>query len=163
LSNTLRPVFASWLGWLVEPTRQLLFILDDDQDRDDLVRQCLDVGHENLVGELAGGMTAWTASGRPTNRIPLVDPAGMTAQLIDIRQANEYAAGHVPAAINVELAQVGAADLPAGPLTVMCGHGERAMTGASIIAARGRHDLLVLDGGPDTWSTATGQPLDTGR
>ena len=29
------------------------------------------------------------------------------------------------------------ADLPDGPVTVMCGHGERAMTGASILTARG--------------------------
>jgi rhodanese-related sulfurtransferase len=41
----------------------------------------------------------------------------------------------------------------------MCGHGERAMTAASILAARGRSDVSVLDGGPDTWSAATGLPL----
>lgn len=163
LSNTLRPVFASWLGWLVEAGRPLVFILDDDQSRSELVRQCLDVGHEHLVGELAGGITAWTASGRPTNRIPLVDPGGMTTRVIDIRQANEYGAGHVPGAINIELANVGTATLPGGTLTIMCGHGERAMTGASIIAAARRHDLVVLDGGPDTWSAATGQSLVTGR
>ncbi len=56
LSNTLRPVFASWLGWLVEPQRPIVFVLDENQDRDELVRQCLDVGHELLVGELAGGI-----------------------------------------------------------------------------------------------------------
>ncbi len=76
LSNTLRPVFASWLGWLVEAGRPVVFVLDEGQDRDDLVRQCLDVGHEHLLGELAGGIDAWTASGRAVATIPLVDPAG---------------------------------------------------------------------------------------
>ena len=38
ISNTLRPVFASWLGWLIEPDRPLVFVLDPEQDRDDLVR-----------------------------------------------------------------------------------------------------------------------------
>ena len=54
-------------------------------------------------------------------------------------------------------------DLPEGPLAVMCGHGERAMTGASLAARRGRTDVVVLDGGPDTWSSATGLRLETGQ
>jgi rhodanese-related sulfurtransferase len=45
----------------------------------------------------------------------------------------------------------------------MCGHGERAMTAASILVDRGRDEVLVLDGGPDTWSAATGDPLETSR
>ena len=161
LSNTLRPVFASWLGWLVEPNRPLVFVLDPDQDRADLVRQCLDVGQENLVGELAGGIDAWTDSGRPVSAIPLVDPAEITGQLIDVRQANEYAFGHVPGALNIELGAIEDTDLTPGPVTVMCGHGERAMTAASILTARGKGDVVVLDGGPDTWSDSTGNPLRT--
>lgn len=163
MSNTLRPVFASWLGWLVEPNRPIVFILDADQDRDEVVRQCLDVGHERLIGELDGGIDAWTASGRPVGTFPLVGPGAMTRQVVDVRQANEYAAGHVPGAGNVELGSIATADLPAGPLTVMCGHGERAMTAASLLTAKGRSNLVVLDGGPDTWSTATRTPLETGR
>ena len=161
MSNTLRPVFASWLGWLIEPNSALMFVLDPDQDRGDLVRQCLDVGHEHLVGELAGGIDAWKGSARPVRAIPLVDPAGMTGQLIDVRQANEYASGHVPGALSIELGAVSDARLTAGPMSVMCGHGERAMTAASILTARGRDSVVVLDGGPDTWSAATGSPLET--
>ena len=162
LSNTLRPVFASWLGWLVEPQRPIAFVLDETQNRDDLVRQCLDVGHELLVGELAGGVAAWSDSGRIMSSIPLVDPTRMTGRLIDVRQANEYATGHIPAAVNIELGAVARTPVTSGPLTVMCGHGERAMTGASILAAAGRTDVFVLDGGPDTWSMATGRSLEAG-
>jgi hydroxyacylglutathione hydrolase len=161
LSNTLRPVFASWLGWLIEPNRALVFVLEPGQDRAELVRQCLDVGHEHLVGELAGGIDAWSDSGRPASTIPLVDPTGMTGQVIDVRQANEYASGHVPGALNIELGTVDDAKLTPGPVTVMCGHGERAMTAASILTTRGKGDVVVLDGGPDTWSDATGNPLQT--
>jgi hydroxyacylglutathione hydrolase len=163
MSNALRPVFASWLGWLIEPHRAIVFVLDPDQDRADLVRQCLDVGHENLVGELDGGIDAWTQSGRPTRKIPLVEPAAMTRRVIDVRQASEYATGHLPGAVNVELGAVSDVGLAAGPVTVMCGHGERAMTAASILAAGGRDEIAVIDGGPDTWTVATGNPLKTGR
>jgi hydroxyacylglutathione hydrolase len=163
MSNTLRPVFASWLGWLVEPGRPIAFVVDESQDRDELVRQCLDVGHERLIGELADGLDAWTASGWPVATIPLIGPNAMVGRVVDVRQVNEFATGHVPGALNIELGSIATADMPAGALTVMCGHGERAMTAASLLAAKGRSDLFVLDGGPDTWSTATRTKLETGR
>jgi rhodanese-related sulfurtransferase len=163
LSDTLRPVFGTWLGWLVEPNRQLVFVLDDDQDRDDLVRQCLDVGHENLVGELAGGMQAWKEAGRPVRTISFVNANDAAGQIIDVRQANEYASGHVPGAVNIELEAVSKTDIANGPITLMCGHGERAMTGASILARRRLADLAVINGGADSWFASTGQQLTIER
>ena len=99
---------------------------------------------------------------RAPRRIDLIGPTEVRANLVDVRQSDEFAAGHIPGATNVELGTI--ADdrcLERRPLTVMCGHGERAMTGASVLAARG-YDVDVLDGGPDTWAAATGQPLQTG-
>ena len=163
LSNALRPVFSSWLGWLVPAGRAIAFVLDADQSRDELVRQCLDVGHERLAGELTGGIDAWTATGRPVQTIRVVEPEHMTGVVVDVRQAEEYRAGHVPDAINIELAQVGnTTEPPDGALTIMCGHGERAMTAASALTARGRARVDVLDGGPDTWSAVTARPLQVG-
>ncbi|HTL83894.1 MAG TPA: MBL fold metallo-hydrolase [Acidimicrobiia bacterium] len=160
LSIELRPVFGSWLGWLVDPDRPLVFVLDDDQDRKELVRQCLDVGYENLAGELDNGMTAWRAAGLPESRIEVVDAQQMQSLVVDVRQASEYADGHVPGAVNVELGDLSTAAVPDAPVTVMCGHGERAMTGASILAARGRTNTSVLNGGPSDWSNATGRALE---
>jgi rhodanese-related sulfurtransferase len=161
LSIELRPVFASWLGWLVEPDRPLIFVLGDDQDRSDLVRQCLTVGYEHLVGELDGGMTAWRVPELPESTITIVGPEAIGAKVVDVRQRNEYVAGHVPGALHIELGRVGDAvnDVPNGPVTVMCGHGERAMTAASLLVAHGRADVSVLAGGPDDWATATGRAL----
>ena len=162
VANTLRPAFASWLGWLVEADRPIVFVLDDDQDRGELVRQCLDVGHERLVGELAGGIDTWRAAGRSVDRIRLVEPIAVTGTVIDVRQTNEYTAGHLPGARSVELGSIPTTALPDGPLTIMCGHGERAMTAASLLASRGRTDLAVVAGGPATWATATGRSLISG-
>jgi hydroxyacylglutathione hydrolase len=71
------------------------------------------------------------------------------------------AVGHLPGAVAVELGALdGGEGLPAGPLTVMCGHGERAMTAASLLARTGRRDLrVVMGGGAAEWSAATGRPL----
>ena len=46
---------------------------------------------------------------------------------------------------------------------LLCGHGKRAMTAASILTNRGHRDVTVLDGGPDTWATATGRGLEVSR
>lgn len=161
LANTLRPVFASWLGWLVDADRSIVFVLDPDQDGHELVRQCLDIGHEHIIGELAGGLNTWRAAGRPVETIELVDPMEMTGTIVDVRQANEYTTGHVPGARHVELGSIPSTRLPDEPMTVMCGHGERAMTAASLLTAGGHTDVAVLAGGPDTWTAATGRPLTT--
>ena len=85
----------------------------------------------------------------------------MTGTVLDIRQDDEWNAGHIPGAIHVELGDLATATVPAGPLTVMCGHGERAMSGASILPAAGHDDVAVLAGGPEDWHTVTGDDLET--
>ena len=162
LSIELRPVFASWLGWLVEPERPLVFVLDENQDRAELVRQCLSVGYDNLAGELDGGMESWRVGQLPETTIELVEPDAIAPTIVDVRQRNEFESSHLPGALHVELGVLTDAvdTLPDGSLTVMCGHGERAMTGASIIAAQGRRNVSVLRGGPAEWSDATGRALE---
>ena len=61
-----------------------------------------------------------------------------------------------------ELGAIDTTSIPAAPVAVMCGHGERATTAGSVLAARGRRDVTVLRGGPDHWARAHG-PLATGR
>ena len=165
LSIQLRPAFATWLGWLAPPDRPLVIVRDADQDPDEIVWQAAKIGYDNLAGQVTGGMAGWSAAGGPVDRLPLVTAENHGgAGVLDIRQAAEFVAGHVPGALHVELGDVAArcGDLPPGPLLVMCGHGERAMSAASVLARAGHHDLAVLDGGPDQWAAATGRPLQTG-
>ncbi len=162
LSIELRPVLASWLGWLVEPDQPLVFVLGDDQDRAELVRQCLTVGYEQLVGELDGGMTEWRAADLSETQIGLVDPDDLRGIVIDVRQRNEYATGHLPGAQNIELGALTDTTLSGGAMSVMCGHGERAMTAASVLERAGHDDVVVMRGGPDDWAAATDGTLDTG-
>jgi glyoxylase-like metal-dependent hydrolase (beta-lactamase superfamily II)/rhodanese-related sulfurtransferase len=164
LSIALRPQFATWLGWLVDEGEPIIFVLDLDQDRAELVRQAHKVGYEHLLGELSGGMAAWTAAGFERRQIALVPAAEAAGTIVDIRQAPEFAAGHVPGALHVELGSVEDAELPPRePLTVMCGHGERAMSAASILQAGGHQELTVVLGGPSDWASSRGRALETGR
>jgi hydroxyacylglutathione hydrolase len=159
LSIELRPAFATWLGWLVPEASPLVFVVDSDQDADDLVRQCLKIGYEDFRGVLRGGVEAWKSSGRQVASVELVRPEATEGSLVDIRQRGELGDGVVPGSIHVELADVASHRLPNGPLTLYCGHGERAMTAASLLEGAGRDDLFVMFGGPSDWSAATGRAL----
>jgi hydroxyacylglutathione hydrolase len=164
LSIALRPQFGTWLGWLVDASHWLVFVLDDHQDRSELVRQCRTIGHDRLVGELAGGMGSWRAAGLAERAVPLAAAGHVGAgPVLDVRQASEVGAGHLPDAIAIELGALAGDPVPAavpeGPVTVMCAHGERAMTAASLLQQRGHELVRVLLASPQGWARATGQPL----
>ena len=67
----------------------------------------------------------------------LVPASQPTGYVLDVRQATEFASGHLPGAVNVELGSLDSSRPPAGAVSLMCGHGERAMTAASVLARRG--------------------------
>jgi hydroxyacylglutathione hydrolase len=161
LSIALRPAFASWLGWLVDSDRPLVFVLDEDQSRDDLVWQCLKIGYENLSGELSGGMAAWRAAGLPeqhTDLSPQAPEAGAT--IVDVRQASEFDASHLAGSQHLELGRLAdhPGDVGAPDPVLMCGHGERAMTGASLLERGGARPSVVL-GGPGDVARQRGEQL----
>ena len=170
LSIPLRPQFATWLGWLVPPGTPLVVVRNQDQDPEEVAWQARKVGYDQFAGELAGGMNAWRATGAATRSIPLVTAAQLpdistgNLEVLDVRQDSEFRTGHVPGARHVELGTLSgrAAQLPPGPTVVMCGHGERAMGAASLLARAGRAQVGVLTGGPQDWSNATARPVATG-
>lgn len=166
VSIPLRPVFATWLGWLIDADQPIIVVRNPDQDPAEIIWQARKIGYDQLAGELDGGVAAWTAADQPTGSIRVAGPEALDgARVLDIRQSGEYQAGHVPGAENTELGAltVRAADLPDEPRVVMCGHGERAMGAASLLARAGHHHITVLDGGPQDWADTTARALETGR
>ena len=170
LSIALRPAFATWFGWLADPQRPVIIVRSPDQDPEDIIWAAANVGFDALEGELDGGFPSWnnTAQATTSSLIEagrLVTGAEASASVIDIRQAPEFRAGHVADAHNVELGGLAEhrSELPTGPIVVMCGHGERAMTAASILERAGRTDVAVLDGGVADWAQAANRPLERGR
>ena len=166
LSVALRGSFATWLGWLLPPRQQIVVLRNPDQDPDEIVWQATKIGRDNVDAELLGGIESWAAAGLPVSTIRLVEPGGIAGhRLLDVRLNSEFIAGHVPGAAHIELGDLSARldDLPAGPLAVMCGHGERAMTAASVMEMAGRRDLIAVAGGPPEWSAGSGAALEKGQ
>ena len=164
LSIELRDVFATWLGWLVPFDTPVIVVRDRDQDPAEIIGQATKIGYR-IAGELAGGIDTWSEAGQPLTTTETVHPADLDGrQTIDIRQQAEYAAGHVPGARHIELGDIEARghELPAGTV-VMCGHGERAMSAASVIERVGGAPVGVLFGGPDDWAAVRHGRLETSR
>ena len=74
-------------------------------------------------------------------------------QIIDVRSPTEFAAGHVPGAVNIPMEQMESrlADLHATAVVLVCQSGTRAAMVAERLAAD-RTGLQVLAGGTNAWT-----------
>jgi rhodanese-related sulfurtransferase len=163
LAIPLRGSFATWLGWLVpDMVTPLLIVRGVDQDPDEIVWQARKIGYDHLAGQL--DLDGWKAGGHPTTTTRLLGSHQLdvtaSRRVVDVRQADEYAAGHLPTALNVELGSLAGAGLPEGTVVTMCSHGERAVTAASVLERAGRPGVAAMSGGPDDWAQSTGNPLE---
>ncbi|WP_336921004.1 rhodanese-like domain-containing protein [Aquipuribacter sp. SD81] len=84
------------------------------------------------------------------------------AVVVDVREPSEYAAGHVPGALNAPLATVAgrAGELPDGRLYVVCAGGNRSKAATDVLRRAGR-DAVSVVGGTKGWVSA-GHPVTKG-
>jgi hydroxyacylglutathione hydrolase len=170
LSNPIRPVYAVWLGWLAPADASLAFVAEE-ASLERVIEESMLVGFEDFAGYLAGGMDPWTTSGLPVATTQLVDAQEAKqaiesgAIVIDVREPAEYASGHLPNARSVPLGELAdrAGELPRDvPLVLHCGHGERALSAASLLEVSRTDQLLVLRGGTAAWREA-GHAVERGE
>ncbi len=96
--------FATWVGWLVEPGRPLVLVLDEGADTEQFVRQLIRIGCDSPDGYLEGGMEAWERARLPISRTKMVTAeelhglmeGGEGPQPLDVRFRHEWKAGHLP-------------------------------------------------------------------
>jgi hydroxyacylglutathione hydrolase len=164
----LRPAFASWVGWVVPFGTPVILVSENSEVHGYAVRQLLRIGYDDLPGHLEGGMTAWERAGLPVERVPVLTMSDVRQRLergeplvvVDVRQAHEWATGHVPRAQMIEAGALPTADLSLphdGLIATHCGHGQRAATGLSVLEKRGYRNLAVITEGMDSWRTAGGR------
>jgi rhodanese-related sulfurtransferase len=156
-----RDSFAVWLGWLVPEGTRLLFVAEPAM-LDDIVTEALLVGYEDFGGWLDGGVDAWRKSGRAVSSTEFAD--GNTARayvaggadLLDVRETNEYVHRHAPGAQHVALGTLGDQSFAGKEhdrVVVYCGHGERSSTAASLLERSGRTHIVNVRGGLDALLT----------
>jgi rhodanese-related sulfurtransferase len=90
-------------------------------------------------------------------------PGGAGVTVIDVRNPDEYEAGHVPGAVLIPLPDVAERvdEVPSGtPVYVICAMGGRSRKACELLAVQGR-DVTNVAGGTNGWIDA-GQPVTTG-
>jgi rhodanese-related sulfurtransferase len=112
-------------------------------------------------------MAAWERAGLPVERVPLLTMRELRQRLergealvvVDVRQAHEWAGGHIPQAILLEAGALPTAELHLPPdslIATHCAHGQRAATGLSVLEQRGYRKLALVTESVDQWQQAGG-------
>ena len=161
---------GTWVGWLVPEGRPLLFVTEADDTHEDLARQLIRIGYDNLVGYLEGGMEGWSRAKLPHSSLKTLSiaelhrqhEAGQAPMLVDVRFNHEWKEGHIPGALHVELGDLleHMDGLPRdAALATTCAAGVRGSTAASLLQREGFSDVSVILGGVNDWREA-GYPLE---
>lgn len=130
---------------------------------------------ENLIwvalAFVSGGMLLWPLIRGRTGG-PSLSPLQATlminredAVVVDIREPEEYARGHIPNAKPIPLGQIDKRlseleKYKQKPLIVACGSGNRAPSACGTLRKAGFEKVFNLAGGVSAWEQA-GQPLTT--
>jgi rhodanese-related sulfurtransferase len=75
-----------------------------------------------------------------------------TTPLVDVREKDEFAAGHVPGAVNIPMSEIGnrLEELPGEAFDVICQMGGRSARVVEALEARG-YDVTNVEGGTGEW------------
>lgn len=76
------------------------------------------------------------------------------AQLVDIREPNDYKSGHIAGAINIPMAKLSEKQSRLNkdkPIIVICAAGQRAIAAADLLQKQGFTQVALLNGGMAAW------------
>lgn len=162
------PVFG---GWVATHDSPILLVTAQQDEIDTAVLHLSRIGLDNIRGALKGGFGQWRASGEPLRHHPTITPQELGPQcsdwqVLDVREPDEYAAGHIPGAKTMYVGDLAeqwkSLKLDRDqPLVVTCGVGHRASVGVAILLQQGFKDVRNLIGGMSTWK-ALKFPLEQG-
>ena len=167
ICNTiLQAGFGTRLAWVAGPDEEIVLVGRDDADALHAAELAAAVGVDRIAGFLAGGMTSWREEKLPVASIERITVPELyerrdELQILDVRERDEWEAGHIPGAVFTpyhDLRALPEID-PDAPVAVICASGQRAAVGASLVQRFGAREVLhVVDGGVGTWGRA-GYPI----
>ncbi len=146
------PFFSTAAGSYLAPEDEVLLVVEKESAVEDAARQLYRIGFECIGGwALAGELAAAGLFTARTERIEFEDwnraaPDG--GLVLDVRNASEFAAGHLAGALNIAYTRLKArlAEVPRGRrLFIHCGSGKRAALASSFLLAE-NFDAVHVDG-----------------
>lgn len=149
--------FAPWVGALITDLKQPILLVVPEGKSKEAVTRLSRVGYDNTLGYLEGGLDAWIASGKETDTLESISAETFSERLnkdeiniLDVRKDGEYNSMHVENAqhfaldfINSKMNEVSKEKA----YHIYCAGGYRSVIAASILKARGFHNLVDIAGG----------------
>lgn len=156
---------ANWVGMSVAPGSKILLVAENRERADAMRLELLRIGYDDILGHLAGGMAAWTRSGRRVAALAQQSVHDLATALdgetpptlLDVRTDAEWEAGHIAKALHQSFADIldrGVDLCFSDPVAVVCGSGYRSNIIGSALAAKGCRDVRSVAGGMTAWTRA---------
>ena len=149
--------FAPWVGALVMNVSQPILLITPEGKESEAVTRLARVGFDNTLGYLEGGVAAWKEAGFETDTVQSISPEEFAERLsleakpvIDSRKPGEFSNGHVENAVNIPLDFVNErfTEVPKDKgFYIHCAGGYRSVIMASILKARGYHNMINVEKG----------------
>ncbi len=156
------PMLAIWAGWLLDPEKPVLLVLEKDNALEDVVKYFIRTGYTKFAGYLVGGMKAWDNAGFPIESVPQMSVHELKRerkkmQILDVRSPDEWKEGHIPGAHHLflpEIREKAAKFSKRKPTAVYCDSGYRASLAASMLKQEGFSDVRNVPGSWQAWKKA---------
>jgi hydroxyacylglutathione hydrolase len=159
---------ATFPGWVLDYEKNILLVTERQEDVELAGLYLARTGFDRLRGYLCEGILGWYSRGMPLEKSGVLTASGFREKskeedmfVLDVRDKEEYAEGHIPGAVNIYVGELEGrmSEVPSDrPVVAVCGLGNRAGLGASILKRRGFERVYNLIGGTMAWR-AKGYPM----
>jgi rhodanese-related sulfurtransferase len=154
--------FAAWVGALITDLKQPILFIAEPGREEEVVTRLARVGYDNSIGYLEGGFKTWKKAGEEVDSVEEVTPIVFEElfkrkklNVLDVRKESEYNAEHLVGVKNFPLdfinSRMNKIDRNE-KYYLHCVSGFRSLVAASILKARGIHDVVNVKEGYDELS-----------
>ena len=150
--------FAPWVGALIIDSKQPVLLVTPVGKEKETITRLARVGYDNTLGYLKGGFESWKNEGMEYDTVSSVTDEVLEEKILekapvfDVRKPGEYIAEHIINALSTPLDFLNEHlnEFPKEkPFYLHCAGGYRSMIAASILKARGYHNVINVLGGFD--------------
>jgi hydroxyacylglutathione hydrolase len=160
--------FITWAGALLPDDRDLLLLVEGEEQAQMLSRELFLIGMERVTAWAGPEVfELWRGAGRALGRGRTITsdaiPSLRNAEIVDVRGESEWSTGHIAGARHLFLGDLvdRIDELPRDrPIVVSCQGGTRSSIAASLLRAHGFSNVINYAGGFADWQRS-GMPVET--
>lgn len=152
---------AETVGMVLTPDQRIVLLTPEGMEQETATRLAR-IGYDHVLGFVADPEEYLVRHAQEVTqasrlRVDQLEGVRADVQVVDVRNPGEVAAGMIPGAIHIPLAELRtrADELDRDrPVVVSCAGGWRSSVAASYLRAQGHTDVSDLLGGYNAWSAA---------